>query len=119
MVRRILDDNRAFAEHWLTFWSDLLRNTYAGTGFIDDGRRQITEWLYGALLTNKPYDQFVRELIAPEPEAAGFIRGIRWRGNVNSSQATEIQFAQSIGQVFLGINLKCASCHDKIGRAHV
>ncbi len=112
LIERTLGDDRAFAEHWLTFWSDLLRNTYAGTGFIDDGRRQITEWLYGALLTNKPYDQFVRELLAPEPQAAGFIRGIKWRGNVNSSQATEIQFAQSIGQVFLGINLKCASCHD-------
>ncbi len=24
----------------------------------------------------------------------------------------EIQFAQSVAQSFLGINLKCASCHD-------
>lgn len=112
LIAGLLARDRDYAAHWLTFWSDLLRNTYSGTGFIDDGRRQITEWLYGALLTNKPYDQFVRELITPEPAAAGFIRGIKWRGNVNSSQATEIQFAQSLGQVFLGINLKCASCHD-------
>ncbi|MGE3999849.1 MAG: DUF1549 domain-containing protein [Planctomycetaceae bacterium] len=112
LIARTLGRDREFAVHWLTFWSDLLRNTYSGTGFIDDGRRQITEWLYGALLTNKRYDEFVRELIAPAPEAAGFIRGIKWRGNVNSSQAAEIQFAQSLGQVFLGINMKCASCHD-------
>ena len=27
-------------------------------------------------------------------------------------QTVEIQFAQSVAQSFLGINLKCASCHD-------
>ncbi|MEX2141356.1 MAG: PSD1 and planctomycete cytochrome C domain-containing protein [Pirellulales bacterium] len=112
LVQKLLADDRAYAEHWLTFWNDLLRNDYAGTGYIDGGREQITGWLYPALLTNKPYDQFVRELINPRPEAAGFIKGIKWRGRVNASQTPEIQFAQNISQVFLGINMKCASCHD-------
>jgi hypothetical protein len=102
----------AYTEHWLTFWNDLLRNDYGGTGFITGGRKQISKWLYDALLTNKPYDKFVRELVAPTTESEGFIRGIRWRGNVNSSQTVEIQFAQNITQAFLGINMKCASCHD-------
>ena len=35
-----------YAEHWLTFWNDLLRNDYRGTGYIDGGRKQITAWLY-------------------------------------------------------------------------
>lgn len=111
-IRALLNNNQAYAEHWLTFWNDLLRNDYAGTGYIDGGRKQITGWLYRALADNEPYDRFVRELIAPGPEAEGFINGIKWRGNVNASQVREIQFAQNIGQVFLGINLKCASCHD-------
>jgi Protein of unknown function (DUF1553)/Protein of unknown function (DUF1549) len=51
-------------------------------------------------------------LIAPSPESEGFIDGIKWRGNVNASQKREVQFAQSVGQVFLGLNMKCASCHD-------
>ena len=33
-------------------------------------------------------------------------------GVVNESQRREIQNAQNIAQVFLGTNLKCASCHD-------
>lgn len=111
-VRRLLNDNRAYTEHWLTFWNDLLRNDYAGTGFIDGGRKQISAWLYGSLLDNKPYDQFVRELISPTTDAEGFIRGIQWRGNVNASQVRELQFSQNISQVFFGINMKCASCHD-------
>lgn len=112
LVDSLLANDRAYAEHWLTFWNDLLRNDYSGTGYIDGGRKQVTGWLYRALLENKHYDQFVRELIAPKAESEGFIRGIKWRGNVNASQVVELQFAQNVGQVFLGVNLKCASCHD-------
>ncbi|MFM9961835.1 MAG: DUF1549 domain-containing protein [Planctomycetaceae bacterium] len=112
LIDRLLTDRRNYADHWLTFWNDLLRNAYQGTGFIDGGRKQITGWLYESLLTNKPYDQFVRELIESAPGAEGFSFGIKWRGTVNESQRREIQAAQSISQVFLGTNLKCASCHD-------
>ena len=31
---------------------------------------------------------------------------------MSAGQTVEIQFAQSVSQSFLGINLKCASCHD-------
>ena len=111
-IDRLLTDDIAYADHWLTTWNDLLRNDYTGTGFITKGRTQITGWLYSALRENKPYDQMVRELIAPSDASAGFINGIQWRGEVNASQSREIQFAQNISQVFLGINMKCASCHD-------
>ena len=111
-IRRLLADDTAYAEHWLTFWNDLLRNDYGGTGFITGGRKQISKWLYQALVQNMPYDQMARELISPSPESAGFSDGIRWRGTVSAGQTVEIQFAQSVGQAFLGINLKCASCHD-------
>jgi len=112
LVQRLLADRRACADHWLTYWNDTLRNAYQGTGFIDDGRRQITGWLYRSLYENKPYDRFVRELISPVPGSEGFIRGVVWRGVINASQRREMQAAQNIGQVFLGTNLKCASCHD-------
>lgn len=113
LIRRLLqEENRAYADHWLSFWNDMLRNDYAGTGYIDGGRKQITGWLYRSLLRNKPYDQFTRELINPTTESEGFIKGIKWRGNVNASQVVELQFSQNVAQVFFGANLKCASCHD-------
>jgi hypothetical protein len=112
LVQKLLADDRAYSDHWLTFWNDLLRNDYVGTGYIDGGRKQITAWLYSSLLHNKPFDQFTRELIAPSPDSEGFAKGIKWRGEVNASQVTELQFAQNVGQVFFGANLKCASCHD-------
>ncbi len=113
LVTSLLADAKNYTEHWLTFWNDALRNDYVGTGYIDGGRSQITNWLYAALESNKPYDQFARELIAPpSAESEGFIKGIVWRGVVNASQRPPLQAAQNIGQVFLGVNLKCASCHD-------
>jgi mono/diheme cytochrome c family protein len=68
LVRRLLDDKRGYADHWLTFWNDLLRNDYKGTGFIDGGRKQISGWLYRALLENMPYNRFVAELVNPTAE---------------------------------------------------
>ena len=113
VIESLLSGKVAYAEHWLTFWNDLLRNDYAGTGYIDGGRRQISAWLYEALLSNMPFDQFARELIAPPTdESRGFIGGIKWRGEVSAGQTVEVQFAQSVAQTFLGLNMKCASCHD-------
>jgi hypothetical protein len=112
LVKKLLNRNVDYAQHWLTFWNDALRNDYTGTGYITGGRFDITTWLYQSLKANKPYNRFVRELISPTKESEGFIRGIRWRGTINSSQRVEMQAAQNVSQVLLGLNLKCASCHD-------
>lgn len=112
LVKSVLSRDDDYAQHWLTFWNDLLRNDYSGTGYITGGRFDITKWLYASLYDNKPYNWFVKELISPTKESAGFIKGIKWRGTINSSQSTEMQAAQNVAQVFLGLNLKCASCHD-------
>jgi mono/diheme cytochrome c family protein len=109
----LLANSDAYAEHWLTFWNDMLRNDYTGTGYIDGGRTQITGWLYRALQTNMPYNQFATQLVDPmTPDSAGFANGIVWRGTVNASQTPAMQVSQNISQVFLGVNLKCASCHN-------
>ncbi len=102
LVRRLLADRENYAEHWLSFWNELLRNDYQGTGYIDGGRQQITQWLYDSLATNKPYDRFVAELVHPKDESEGFAKGIVWRGAVNASQMPHMQAAQNISQVFHG-----------------
>jgi uncharacterized membrane protein len=112
LIDRLLDRDHDYTQHELSFWNDLLRNAYTGTGFITGGRKQITDWLYNALQKNKPYNQMVHELVNPTEESEGFIRGIQWRGDFNSSQSTEMQAAQNISQSLLGLNLKCASCHN-------
>jgi hypothetical protein len=58
-------------------------------------------------------DQFARTLLNPgEGAPEGFLMGVNWRGDVNASQTPVMQAAQNSAQVFLGVNLKCNSCHD-------
>ncbi|XOV92547.1 MAG: DUF1549 domain-containing protein [Bacteroidota bacterium] len=112
LIQTLLDDDHNYSQHWISFWNDILRNDYSGTGFITGGRKQISDWLYNSLMENKPYNQLVKELTNPTDESEGFIKGIEWRGVVNASQTTSMQAAQNIGQSLMGINVKCASCHN-------
>jgi hypothetical protein len=115
LVGRLLSDNDKYAEHWISFWNDLLRNE-EGVNYHSEtaSRKSITNWLLASLKSNLPYDQFVRKLLNPaapgDPE--GFLVGVNWRGVVNASQTPAMQAAQNTAQVFLGVNLKCNSCHD-------
>lgn len=111
LVADLLADSKNYSEHWLTFWSDCLRNSYSRQ-YHGGGGKAITAWLKTSLSENKPYDQMVRELIDPVGGSDGFIKGVVWRGTVNASQVAEMQAAQNVSQVFLGLNIKCASCHD-------
>jgi uncharacterized protein DUF1549/uncharacterized protein DUF1553/cytochrome c len=112
LVASLLSNDRNYAEHWISFWNDLLRNdegvNYAGT------RKSITPWLYDALRGNMPYDRFVSKLLDPAApgDPDGFLLGVNWRGDVSASQSPVMQAAQNTAQVFLGVNLKCNSCHD-------
>lgn len=112
LVASLLAEERRYTGHWISWWNDLLRNDI---GVVYHGeRKSITPWLERALRTNLPYDEMVRELLNPigadSPE--GFLIGVNWRGEVNASQTPYMQASQNTAQVFLGINLKCASCHD-------
>ena len=111
LIDRLLADSTMYAGHWISFWNDLLRNdqgvNYAGT------RKSITPWLQSALSNNLPYDKMVAALLNPPKDGPeGFLLGVNWRGAVNASQTPFMQASQNTAQVFLGVNLKCASCHD-------
>jgi hypothetical protein len=112
LVKQLLANRRNYSEHWISFWNDLLRND---EGVVYEGAREsITQWLLEALETNLPYDQFVTKLLNPAApgDPKGFLIGVNWRGDVSASQIPPMQAAQNSAQVFLGVNLKCNSCHD-------
>ena len=112
LVDSLLANDEHYMQHWISFWNDALRNSYTRQ-YHGGNKYRLTNWLKASLKANKPYDQFAHELLSPNAGAqAAFIDGIKWRGTVNSSQVVEMQAAQNVAQVFLGLNLKCASCHD-------
>jgi mono/diheme cytochrome c family protein len=112
LVNRLLANWRNYAEHWVSFWNDLLRND-EGVNY-HGGRQSITGWLLRALEDNMPYNEFVSRLLSPrnERDPEGFLMGVNWRGDVNASQTPVMQAAQNTAQIFAGVNLKCNSCHD-------
>ena len=113
LIEFVLSDETDYAEHWLTFWNDWLVNDYDGEGIETGDRVQITKYLYESLINNVAYDVFVRELVSPTLDSSrGFLHCIRTPGKVTAQQGHDMQFAHKISQVFLGINGKCASCHD-------
>ena len=115
LVRTLLADGDRYAEHWMSFWNDVLRNEDGVTYFSEDaGRQSITPWLFPALRDNLPYDRFVAALIDPakDDDPKGFVTGVNWRGETSAAVTPWMQAAQNTSQVFLGVNLKCTSCHD-------
>ncbi len=115
LVEKLLADNQKYAENWISFWNDLLRND-EGVNYYSEtaSRKSITNWLLTALESNLPYDQIVSNLLNPSSaeDPDGFLIGVNWRGTVSASQTPAMQAAQNTAQIFLGLNLKCNSCHD-------
>jgi hypothetical protein len=115
LVERLLADNQKYAENWISFWNDLLRND-EGVNYYSEtaSRKSITNWLLTALESNLPYGQIVSKLLNPSSsgDPDGFLVGVNWRGTVSASQTPAMQAAQNTAQIFLGLNLKCNSCHD-------
>lgn len=112
LVDALLSDSKRYANHWITFWNDHLRND-EGVVYYGE-RKSITPWLLPALESNLAYDKFLQALLNPAAKTGpeGFLIGVNWRGDINASQTPVMQAAQNSAQVFLGVNLKCNSCHD-------
>ena len=118
LVDSLLADDASYAEGWMAWWCDLLRNDEQTN--IDNLRKPVTRWLFTALEENRPYDRMVAELLNPGPVGPdGYLKGVNWRGTVNASQTPPMQAAQNVGQVFMGTNIKCASCHDHFTRPYM
>src|ERR1039457_383442 len=61
LIDALLADSQPYAEHWISWWNDLLRNDQGGE--YAGERKSITDWLLGALAHNLPYDKMVGALV--------------------------------------------------------
>ncbi len=94
-----------YVDFWTLKWGDLLRVHRRFLG--DKGMWSFHDWLARAIRENKPVDQMTRELITA-------------RGDLYSSGAVGYYFvdgkpeelAETTAQVFLGVRMQCARCHD-------
>jgi hypothetical protein len=93
-----------YAEHWANKWADLLRPNPYHVGI--KSVLNYDAWIRDAFRKNKPYDQFVRELVAA--------KGSTWRNgstNMFRDRRQPDELTTIVSQLFLGIRLECAKCH--------
>lgn len=94
-----------FADHWALKWSDLLRNEEKT---LDrKGVQTFHEWIRLSIAEGRPFDQFVRDLIAARGSTYSSPAANYWR-----AMREPFMRAESTAQVFLGVRLQCAKCHN-------
>lgn len=107
LIDRLLA-SEGYVQHHFNFWADVLRYKNVLTNGANAAGAAYAEWIKQSLADNKPYDQFVRELITAEGKsyengAVGFyLRDYNMQLD-NMAVTT---------QVFLGTQMVCAQCHD-------
>jgi cytochrome c553 len=127
LIDRLLASPR-YGEKWGRHWLDLVR--FAETNSYERDGRKPSAWRYrdyviGAFNSDKPYDRFIREQLAGDElpgrdlealTATGYYRLGIW----DDEPADRLQrrydelddIVATTGQVFLGLTLDCARCHN-------
>ncbi|MDB5349011.1 MAG: Protein of unknown function (DUF1553)/Protein of unknown function [Planctomycetota bacterium] len=98
--------NRAeFADFWALKWADVLRNEEKTMGL--KGVWSFQRWLRDRIAADLPMDEFARQIVTAQ--------GSTWQNPPASFHRTNRDpqtAAETIGQVFLGVRLQCARCHN-------
>ncbi|MBC8356200.1 MAG: DUF1553 domain-containing protein [Planctomycetes bacterium] len=104
LIDRLLE-REEYAEFWAQKWSDLLR--VKSSKLSTSGVHKFHRWMVRAVRENRPYDRIATELLTARGSTfsnppASFYRAI----------ADPNDCAESVSQLFLGIRIQCARCHN-------
>lgn len=93
-----------YADYWSLQWADVLLLNRDKLG--DRGAFEFHRWLREQFARNRPYNEWVRELLvasgrSDEHGPVNFYRAVR----------TPEQLAEAVSQAFLGVRVQCAQCH--------
>ena len=94
-----------YADYFAGKWTALLKNRRDEASDLESNFA-FHAWVRDSLLANKPYDQFVRELLA----ATGTVIGnppVAWYKRVKQPKDQ----IEDVAQLFLGVRLQCTQCH--------
>jgi hypothetical protein len=93
-----------YADHWTAKWADLLRPNPYRVGI--KSVVAYDQWIRDSFRQNKPYDQFVRELVSARGSTWDNGAAVLFRDRREPAEITTL-----VSQLFLGIRLECAKCH--------
>ncbi len=127
MIDRLLASPR-YGEKWGRYWLDLVR--FAETNSYERDNPKPNAWRYRdyvirAFNDDKPYDRFLLEQLAgdelPDGDSDSLIATGYYRLGIWDDEPTDREQARydglddvvaTTGQVFLGLTIDCARCHD-------
>lgn len=102
-IDRVLE-RPEFADYWALVWSDILLVDRQKLG--ERGAYEFHHWLREQFVRNRPYDQWVAELITATGNS-----GTNGPANLFRAVDTPEELARTVSQAFLGVRIECAQCH--------
>jgi hypothetical protein len=116
---RLIDqllESPAHADWWAMKWTDRLGGNQRYTGKF--GAMKYHAWIRAAMAENLPEDEFARTLLTAsgpnyEHPPASFWRRMRV-GGIGKEVDAELA-AEEVSQLFLGVRIQCARCHNHPG----
>ena len=105
LVERLLE-SKDYADYFALKWGAILRNRRNAASDNPAPTKAFHAWIRDSLLHNKPYDQFVAEILTVTgPE--GTNPPVVWYRELRQPDA----LMEDTAQLFLGQRLQCAKCH--------
>ncbi|MCS7166003.1 MAG: DUF1549 and DUF1553 domain-containing protein [Gemmatales bacterium] len=101
-----LVDSEEYAYYFALKWADILKVKRRNIPQRAQGTFAFHSWIKDSLAQDKPYSQFVREILC----AVGDDRQsppVFWYTEIQTPE----QFVDDVAQVFLGTRINCAQCH--------
>jgi hypothetical protein len=95
-----------YAYFFANKWADVLRVKRGNQAARAYGTFSFHNWIFEAVSTDKPYDEFVREILGASGDE-GRNPPTVWYKDINNPE----QFVDNASQVFLGLRMACANCH--------
>ena len=108
-IDRLLDDPR-WADHWTAYWQDVLAENPNILKPSLNNTGPFRFWIHEALSDNLAMDRFVTELVMMEGSEYG--GGAAGFGMASQNDVPMAAKAHVLGTAFLGVEMKCARCHD-------
>jgi len=107
LIDRLLD-RPEYASYFALKWGDILQNRGAGysTSKQRAGTKLFSGWIRDSLAANKPYDQFVAEILTATGSQNQNPPTL-WYRSVRKSP----EYVEAVAQAFLGVRIQCAQCH--------
>ncbi|MFP6671562.1 MAG: DUF1549 domain-containing protein [Pirellulaceae bacterium] len=107
LIDRLLDRSE-YASYFALKWADILQNRGAGysTNKQRPGTALFASWIRDSIALNKPYDQFVAEILTASGSQQENPPTVWYR-----SVRTLPNYVESVSQAFLGMRIQCAQCH--------